>query len=181
MNSIYDNKILVVNDNSTVVEDIKMRMNNAGYHNVDVDDGESAMKMLEKNGYDLLIQDLQRPKQSGSNLYRWMKENDRTANIPIILSTVAMASFLNIVRFTVIGKKKFELTFESFFNDFGQLYVEGYDCLGLCIYDGKIANFDSVEDQAARIFRFWMNCRDPEKERERRNGYLWPAIRQDWR
>lgn len=176
MKSIYENKILVVNDSSTMVEIKKRLMNNAGYHDVDTDDGQNAKKMLQKNKYDLLVQDLQRPKPSGRELYCWMKDNDRTANIPIILMTAGIASFISSVRFTVIGKKKFEITHEVFFNDFGLYFIDGCQC---CTTNFKDV-MEPVEDQAARIFRFWMNCRDPEKERERRNRYLWPAIRQDW-
>jgi hypothetical protein len=179
MKSIYDNKILVVNDSSSMVELIKRLMNKAGFHHIDTDDGESAKKMLEMNAYDLLIQDLQRPEPpSGRELYRWMKADERIANVPIILFTAGIASFLSDVRFTVIGKKKFEITHEVFFDKFGQYFIEGCVC-GTSNYREDMM-MESVEDQAARIFRFWMNCRDPEKERERRNRYLWPDIRQDW-
>ena len=180
MNSIHDNKILVVNDHSMVTSGVQTIFNAAGYHDVEIDDGQNAKKMLMQNHYDLLIQDLDRPEPNGVELYRWMKSDSRAANIPIILVTVAVPLFISDIRFTVIGKRKFELTVEAVFGCFGRLYIEGYSGLGFSINNMPGSEPERVEEQAARIFRFWMNCRDPEREHERRNRYLWPAVMQDW-
>ena len=74
MKNIYDNKILVVNDGRFWCKVFQQFLNNLGYQNLDIDSGKQAKKKLKTNPYNLLIQDLQRPRPNGFELYYWMKK-----------------------------------------------------------------------------------------------------------
>ena len=173
MADIYDSRILLVNDHTGVCEWQKKFLSDAGFRNIDIDDGSRAASILAKTGCDLLIQDLQRPKPNGVDLYMWMKRCDEYANIPIILATVSTPLYMENTRFTKLNSLKFELTFEMVFSESApaSMYVEGYLCLWPTLME-----MEDLEDQAERILRFWTGI-DKEKEYERRNRHLWPAVR----
>lgn len=50
-------------------------------------DGEAAQKLLLKNEYDLILSDWEMPKMTGSELLVWVREQEKTANIPFVMVT----------------------------------------------------------------------------------------------
>ena len=183
MENIYDNRILCVNDHDLLCQGLQQFLNNLGYQNVDTDSGKQVKKKLKTNPYNLLIQDLQRPRPNGFELYYWMKKNKELANIPIILATVSRPVYMDKRKYTVIGNHKFDLTFEIVFNyteeEFGKrqkyigkmprLFVEGY----IHLYT---ASNEDVRDMIARIFKHQIHLKDQEKEFASRNEILWPKV-----
>ena len=183
MKSIYGNRILFVNDHDLLCQGIQRVLNKTGYQNVDIDSGKQVKKKLKENSYNLLIQDLQRPRPNGFELYYWMKKNEELANIPIILATVSIPVYMDKRKFTVIGNHKFDITFEIVFNyteeEFGKrpkyigtmprLFVEGY-------ISNIIHTLEDLRNMIAHIFKYQIHIRDQEKEFARRNEILWPKV-----
>ena len=79
-------KILVVDDEKTIVKGIKFNLENEGYW---VDTANSAEEALKKDltSYDLLLLDVMMGEISGFKMANMLKKNKSTANIPIIFIT----------------------------------------------------------------------------------------------
>ena len=81
-------KILVVEDELSIVELLKYNLSKAGY---DVDyclNGESALdKIFSTTKYDLILNDWMLPELSGIEISRRIRKNKSTKNIPLIMLT----------------------------------------------------------------------------------------------
>jgi two-component system response regulator VicR len=77
-------KILVVDDEKSLVKGIKFNLENEGYQ-VDVEyDGEAAVNLARENAYDLIILDLMMPKKDGLQA---CQEIRMFSTVPIIILT----------------------------------------------------------------------------------------------
>jgi DNA-binding response OmpR family regulator len=82
-------KILVVDDEKLLVKGIKFNLENEGYE-VDVCyDGTTAVEMIRKNGYDLMILDLMLPGMDGLDVCMAVRG---FSNVPIIMLTAKAES-----------------------------------------------------------------------------------------
>jgi twitching motility two-component system response regulator PilH len=80
--------ILVVDDEPTSVRLIEMALRRENYPVVTAQDGEAALRLLEKEqACDLVISDVRMPKVGGSELVRKMRADTRWAPIPVIMCT----------------------------------------------------------------------------------------------
>lgn len=89
-------KILVVDDEKTLVKGIKFNLENEGY---DVDvcfDGESAVEMARSTAYDLILLDVMMPKQDGLQTCMKIRE---TSTVPIIMLTARSEDTDKIIGF----------------------------------------------------------------------------------
>lgn len=77
-------KILVVDDESKIIEAVKAYLEKAGYMVYTAADGEAALRLFEKIAPDLVILDLMLPKLSGEEVCRRIRKQSR---IPIIMLT----------------------------------------------------------------------------------------------
>ncbi len=184
MNEIFESRILCLDDSSVIRTGVQNILLAQGYKNVDSDSGQNAKELLKENKYDLLIQDLQRPKPNGFELYFWMKNNPDLANIPIILCTLSDPIYFDERRFTFLNGKKFELTFEvrisggfpheyslkRYGNEIPPLYIEGF------FSKAWYPHSDEITEIVPKILSYFKGCRDLVKEHERRNKYLWPNV-----
>jgi len=90
-------KILVVDDFATMRKIIKNLLGQLGYKNVhEADDGSTALVMLEKERFDLIIADWNMPQMSGLNLLKTTRDNENYKNTPFVMVT-AEANKNNIV------------------------------------------------------------------------------------
>jgi len=90
-------KILIVEDDRALSQILQIALKSKGY---DIDiafDGLEAIKKLNKNSYNLIILDINLPKLSGFEVAKFVKENEKTRDIPIIMLT-ALGQDENIKR-----------------------------------------------------------------------------------
>jgi diguanylate cyclase (GGDEF)-like protein len=81
-------KILLVEDDKIQAEVTKDYLEANGYEVICVRDGKSAIKMAKTQHVDLILLDLILPDINGNEVARWLKLNEDTKGIPIIILTV---------------------------------------------------------------------------------------------
>ncbi len=80
-------KILVVDDETQLVDMIKIRLEANNYLVLTAYDGQEALEKAYKEKPDLIILDLMLPKMDGYKVCRMLKFNKKYKKIPIILFT----------------------------------------------------------------------------------------------
>ncbi len=78
-------KIVIVEDNITLADVYKTRMELIGYKCLVAHDGEEALSILEKELPDLVLLDLMVPKIAGDQVLRTMRENEWGKSIPVLI------------------------------------------------------------------------------------------------
>jgi CheY-like chemotaxis protein len=83
-------KILIVEDNQVILQLYKDLLSTSG-HSVDTaDEGDIALKKMEKGGYDLVLLDNYLPKRNGIDILKFLKEMPPLkTNKKVILTTNA--------------------------------------------------------------------------------------------
>ncbi len=80
--------ILLVEDNKGQADLIASYLTKNGYEVVTVEDGISAFKIAKTSSFDLILLDRVLPDMDGSEVCRWLKLDQRTRDIPVIMLTV---------------------------------------------------------------------------------------------
>ncbi len=80
-------KVMIVDDDPDIVEIIKLVIQDAGYETVEVYGGKECLYKLEDIKPDLILLDIMMPDLDGYEVHRKIKENEETANIPVIAVT----------------------------------------------------------------------------------------------
>jgi diguanylate cyclase (GGDEF)-like protein len=80
-------KILLVEDNKAQARVIKEYLQKSGYDVTWVMDGKSAIKTAATNTHDLVLLDLILPDMNGTQICRWLRQNQETRGLPIIMLT----------------------------------------------------------------------------------------------
>jgi CheY-like chemotaxis protein len=89
-------KILVVDDDMDMRIFISTLVETSGYKPLVAKDGEEGLKILKENKPDLVILDVMMPKESGLKLYREIKTNEDSKDIPVIMvSAVSKKTFFH--------------------------------------------------------------------------------------
>ncbi len=78
-------KILIVDDDKSIIEITKVVLEINGYEVLSAFDGKEAMAKVRHEIPDLIMLDLLMPKMDGWEVYNQLKEYSKTAHIPIIL------------------------------------------------------------------------------------------------
>ncbi|ABB15742.1 MULTISPECIES: response regulator transcription factor [Carboxydothermus] len=78
-------KILVVDDEAPIVELIKFNLEREGYKVLEAYDGIRALEIVKKELPDLVILDIMLPGMSGLEVCKNIRNNEKTAEIPIIM------------------------------------------------------------------------------------------------
>lgn len=81
------NRILVVEDEKSIAEMIKMCLAKNGYHCETANNGLIASEIIERNRYDLILLDIMLPDMDGFELIEYIKQ----FNIPVIFVTAKNA------------------------------------------------------------------------------------------
>jgi len=81
-------KILLVEDDKLQAKVAKDYLETSGYEVVWVENGKSAIKTAKTQKVDLILLDLVLPDLNGNEVARWLKLNEDTRSIPIIILTV---------------------------------------------------------------------------------------------
>lgn len=102
MENLLTNPILIVDDTPTNLEVISEVLNDAGYEIAIATSGERALQQIERQIPALILLDVMMPKIDGFETCKRLKNNPRTANIPIIFMT-ALADVDNKVKGLELG------------------------------------------------------------------------------
>lgn len=78
-------KILIADDDSLIIDLISFKLKKRGYQVVHTTDGELLLIDIIKNQPDLIILDYQLPGISSGEIIENLRNNTKTANIPIII------------------------------------------------------------------------------------------------
>ena len=77
--------VLIVEDSPTEATLLTDYLKKSGYDVLNVTTAEAAKAMLEQKSFDAILMDVVLPGQSGYSLCRELKNQENTANIPIII------------------------------------------------------------------------------------------------
>lgn len=80
-------KILVVEDDRHISKLLKYNLEKSGYDCILADDGEEALKLLDKQQISLIILDIMLPKMDGFEVCRLIKQNEKFNTVPIVMLT----------------------------------------------------------------------------------------------
>lgn len=79
--------IIIVDDEEDIVELVSYNLKKEGFAVDSTSDGESALKIIRRGGYNLVILDLMLPGIQGLELCRILRNDPKTAGLPIIMLT----------------------------------------------------------------------------------------------
>lgn len=85
--------VLVVDDSNTVREMIAELLSKVGITVIEASDGEEAKEKMQLNRPDLVVMDIVMPKMNGYELCRWVKSNQATQDIPVVLCSSKAEEF----------------------------------------------------------------------------------------
>ena len=80
-------KILVVDDEPSVVVYLETLLQDNGYETVSAPDGRIGLETLKSERPDLVTLDISMPEKSGIRFYRDVKEDPELAKIPVVIVT----------------------------------------------------------------------------------------------
>lgn len=81
-------KILIVDDEKTIVETIRYNLDKAGFRTLTAYDGRRALELAQRELPDLITLDVMLPEHDGFEVCRLLRQDPRTKRIPVILLTV---------------------------------------------------------------------------------------------
>jgi DNA-binding response OmpR family regulator len=82
---VSDQTILIVEDDATIARFVELELKHAGFNVIRVDEGPSAIELLESNPVDLVILDLMLPGIDGLDVARHIRK--RGSDVPILMLT----------------------------------------------------------------------------------------------
>ena len=81
-------KILIVDDFATMRKILKNILKQIGFKNIsEADDGKSALRVLKKESFDLILSDWNMPEISGLELLNSVRSDSKLKNIPFVMVT----------------------------------------------------------------------------------------------
>ena len=80
-------KILLIEDEKNITELLKYNVEQEGFHFLNAGDGESGLELARRKSPDLILLDLMLPELGGLEVCKILKQNTKTAQIPIIILT----------------------------------------------------------------------------------------------
>lgn len=91
--------VLIVEDERDLQRVIAYNLKQAGFDVVSAHDGETALRAVREERFDLVILDLMLPDLPGTEICRRLKQNKETASIPVIMVTAKGEEIDRIVGF----------------------------------------------------------------------------------
>jgi len=80
-------KVLVVEDNSELLELLRLSFNSAGFSVLTAGNGVAALEMTRKSSPDLVVLDVMLPELDGMAVCDMLRKDSATAAVPIIMMT----------------------------------------------------------------------------------------------
>lgn len=85
--------VLIVDDSATVREMVSEQLRKSGFIVVEAVDGEEAIAKIQATPPDLVVTDIVMPRKNGYELCRWLKNDPKTKNIPVVMCTSKSEEF----------------------------------------------------------------------------------------
>jgi two-component system cell cycle response regulator DivK len=79
--------VVIVEDNAMNMKLLEQALTIAGYGTVKSQDGEGLVALTAESGAKLILMDIQLPRQSGVDLLKQLKCDERTADVPVLAVT----------------------------------------------------------------------------------------------
>lgn len=79
--------VLIVEDEPSLSEALKDKFTREGFQTLVARNGEEGLKIAEENIPSIILLDIVMPKMDGVTMFKKLKENQDTANIPVIFLT----------------------------------------------------------------------------------------------
>lgn len=105
-------KVLLVDDDRSVVKMLKVRLEAEGYDIEQALDGETALDLMEKEPPDIMLLDIAMPTITGVDILERMSESPSASSIPVIIIT-AYQSRIKLVEHHDAVKKCFVKPFDA--------------------------------------------------------------------
>jgi len=86
------NRILVIDDDDAVRWVLQRNLEHAGFEVVTAENGLEAIAMVDQSPPDAIVLDLMMPVMDGFAVLRALRENRRTARIPVLVLTAVTAT-----------------------------------------------------------------------------------------
>jgi two-component system chemotaxis response regulator CheY len=85
----YENlTVLVVDDFSTMRRIVRNILRDLQFKSIlEAEDGDAAVTILKTQKVDLIVSDWNMPKMTGLDLLKWVRSNEKTANMPFLMVT----------------------------------------------------------------------------------------------
>ncbi|MBN1161263.1 MAG: response regulator [Dehalococcoidales bacterium] len=80
-------RVLVVDDDRSLVKSVKYHLEHKGYSTLVAYDGEQALELIKNESPDLIVLDIIMPNKDGYEVIKALKSNPATADLPIVLMT----------------------------------------------------------------------------------------------
>ncbi len=80
-------KVLLAEDEKNVILGVRTCLDAVGYEVEIVEDGVAALEAIKREHPDLILLDLLMPKMDGFEVLKVLKEDEKTASIPVIVLT----------------------------------------------------------------------------------------------
>lgn len=78
-------KILVIDDEETIVTYLTLVLEDSGYETLSACDADEGLVLARREGPDLITLDIMMPKRSGLSLFAEMKRDVELASIPVVI------------------------------------------------------------------------------------------------
>jgi DNA-binding response OmpR family regulator len=102
--------ILIVEDEPDIAEGLGEVLEDEGHEVKVAHDGEAAKAALETARFDLVITDIMMPKLDGARLLAWIRSQDSTGKVPVIVMSAAPIDKATRARASAHLAKPFELS-----------------------------------------------------------------------
>ena len=80
-------KVLIIEDDSYIMEMYKIKFESSDFEVISANDGATGLKILEKKKPDIILLDIIMPKKDGFSVLKEIKSNPTLEKIPVILLT----------------------------------------------------------------------------------------------
>jgi CheY-like chemotaxis protein/ribonuclease BN (tRNA processing enzyme) len=84
-------RILVADDDRTVLQVLEAVLGGDGYQVITAEDGEAALELARNDGFDLILLDVQMPRLDGLATARQLRREPKLAGVPIVMLTARTA------------------------------------------------------------------------------------------
>lgn len=94
-------KMLIIEDDANISRLVQYSLDKAGFHAMVALTGEDGLNLLQKNTVDAIVLDLMLPGMDGLEVCKHVRQNPRTADVPIIMLTAKGEEVDRIVGFEI--------------------------------------------------------------------------------
>lgn len=81
------NKILIVEDEESLLEALETKLKIAGFSTLRAKDGEQGLEVAKEESPDIILLDIIMPKMDGLTMLKHLRKDEKTKEIPVIILT----------------------------------------------------------------------------------------------